>query len=64
MREQLAQLLFEHNNIAALHLADSAVLALYAVGKISGTAVDIGHTTTGMWLLAIGLWPTSSTWVY
>ena len=46
-REQLTQLMFEHNNVAGFLLCDQAVLSLYAVGKLSGCVVDIGHTKTG-----------------
>ena len=46
-REQLTQLMFEQNNVAGFFLCDQAVLSLYAVGKLSGCVVDIGHTKTG-----------------
>lgn len=46
-REQLAQLAFEVFNVSGLFVCDEPVLALYAVGKLTGTVVDIGHDKTG-----------------
>lgn len=43
MREQLVQLLFENFNVSGFYAAEQAVLSLYAVGRISGCTVDIGH---------------------
>lgn len=42
-RELLAQLMFEVFNVAGMFSQDHAVLSLYAVGKVSGSVVDIGH---------------------
>ena len=42
-RERLASLVFERFNVSGLHVADAPVLALYSVGRLSGTVVDIGH---------------------
>ena len=52
-REKLTQLMFEEFNVAGLFLADQAVLSLYAIGKLSGLVVDMGHGKTGP-LLACG----------
>ena len=46
-RERLTQLLFEHNNAASLLVCDSPVLSLFAMGKLSGCVVDLGHDKTG-----------------
>ncbi|PSS02832.1 Actin-related protein [Actinidia chinensis var. chinensis] len=43
VREQLVQLLFETFNISGFYASEQAVLSLYAVGRISGCTVDIGH---------------------
>ncbi|KAL2490184.1 Actin-related protein 7 [Abeliophyllum distichum] len=42
-REQLVQLMFERFNISGFYASDQAVLSLYAIGRISGCTVDIGH---------------------
>ncbi|KAH6810542.1 actin-related protein 7 [Perilla frutescens var. frutescens] len=42
-REQLVQLMFEKFNISGFFASEQAVLSLYAVGRISGCTVDIGH---------------------
>ena len=47
MREQLVQLLFETFNVSGFYAAEQAVLSLYAVGRISGCTVDIGHDKIG-----------------
>ena len=47
-REQLTQLAFEEFNMTGFFLCDQPVLSLYAVGKITGTVVDLGHSKTGM----------------
>ena len=39
-REQLTQILFEKFNVAGLFMAETGPLALYAMGKTSGLAVD------------------------
>lgn len=46
-REQLTQLAFEEFNMTGFFLCDQPILSLYAVGKITGTVVDIGHAKTG-----------------
>ena len=46
-RERLVQLLFEQFNVAGVYVADAAVLSLYAVGKLSGLAVDVGAGKVG-----------------
>ncbi|XP_031120119.1 actin-related protein 7 [Ipomoea triloba] len=43
IREQLVQLMFETFNISGFYASEQAVLSLYAVGRISGCTVDIGH---------------------
>lgn len=43
VREQLVQLMFETFNVSGFYAAEQAVLSLYAVGRISGCTVDIGH---------------------
>lgn len=39
----MVQLLFETFNVSGFYAAEQAVLSLYAVGRISGCTVDIGH---------------------
>jgi hypothetical protein len=46
-RERLCQLMFEVLNLAGYYAADQAVLSLYAIGRLSGTVVDIGYGKTG-----------------
>lgn len=48
-REQLVQLMFETFNISGFYASEQAVLSLYAVGRISGCTVDIGHGKIGMY---------------
>lgn len=43
LREQLVQLMFEKFNVSGFYASEQAVLSLYAVGRISGCTVDIGH---------------------
>ncbi|KAL3828413.1 hypothetical protein ACJIZ3_017215 [Penstemon smallii] len=43
VREQLVQMMFENFNISGFYASEQAVLSLYAVGRISGCTVDIGH---------------------
>ncbi|GAB4827761.1 Actin- protein 7 [Ancistrocladus abbreviatus] len=43
LREQLVQLMFETFNISGFYASEQAVLSLYAVGRISGCTVDVGH---------------------
>lgn len=51
VREQLVQLMFEKFNVSGFFASEQAVLSLYAVGRISGCCVDIGHGKMGMcWL--------------
>lgn len=52
-KEQLVQLMFETFNISGFYASEQAVLSLYAVGRISGCTVDIGHGKIGIhtWML-------------
>ncbi|KAF9599760.1 hypothetical protein IFM89_001706 [Coptis chinensis] len=43
VRERLVQLMFETFNVSGFYASEQAVLSLYAVGRISGCTVDIGH---------------------
>ncbi|XAR54482.1 hypothetical protein NMG60_11029627 [Bertholletia excelsa] len=43
VKEQLVQLMFETFNISGFYASEQAVLSLYAVGRISGCTIDIGH---------------------
>ncbi|KAJ4953726.1 hypothetical protein NE237_030558 [Protea cynaroides] len=43
VREQLVQMMFETFNVSGFYASEQAVLSLYAVGRISGCTVDIGH---------------------
>ncbi|RWR88715.1 actin-related protein 7 [Cinnamomum micranthum f. kanehirae] len=47
VRERLVQLMFETFNISGFYASEQAVLSLYAVGRISGCTVDIGHGKIG-----------------
>ena len=49
------QLLFETFNISGFYASEQAVLSLYAVGRISGCTVDIGHGKIGMQILYVEL---------
>ncbi|GBG62074.1 hypothetical protein CBR_g28550 [Chara braunii] len=42
-REKMAQVMFETFNVLGLYSVEQAILSLYAMGRISGCAVDIGH---------------------
>ncbi|CAM8963696.1 hypothetical protein QQ045_005983 [Rhodiola kirilowii] len=46
IRERLVQMMFETFNISGFYASEQAVLSLYAVGRISGCTVDIGHGKT------------------
>lgn len=48
VREQLVQMMFETFNVSGFYASEQAVLSLYAVGRISGCTVDIGHGKIGM----------------
>lgn len=37
-------MLFEIFDIDSLFLQDTSVLSLYAMGKVSGCVIDVGHT--------------------
>ncbi|KAF3682316.1 Actin-related protein 7 [Capsicum annuum] len=53
IREQLVQLMFETFNISGFYASEQAVLSLYAVGRISGCTVDVGHgkiVNADLWL--------------
>jgi len=43
IREQLVQLMFETFNVTGYYASEQAVLSIYAAGRISGCAVDVGH---------------------
>ncbi|KAK8938514.1 Actin-related protein 7 [Platanthera zijinensis] len=43
VREQLVQMMFETFNVSGFYASEQAVLSLYAVGRISGCTIDIGH---------------------
>lgn len=43
IREQLVQLMFETFNVTGYYATEQAVLSIYAAGRISGCAVDVGH---------------------
>ncbi|KAG0456239.1 hypothetical protein HPP92_024027 [Vanilla planifolia] len=43
IREQLVQMMFETFNVSGFYASEQAVLSLYAVGRISGCTVDVGH---------------------
>ncbi|GJP78840.1 hypothetical protein CLOP_g9107 [Closterium sp. NIES-67] len=45
-REQAAQILFESFSCAGFFAAEQPVLALYALGRLSGCCVDLGHGKT------------------
>jgi actin-related protein 7 len=39
--------MFEKFNVSGFYASEQAVLSLYAVGRISGCTVDIGHGKIG-----------------
>lgn len=43
IRELLVQLMFETFNVTGFYASEQAVLSLYAAGRLSGCAVDVGH---------------------
>lgn len=43
----MTQLMFETFNVSGLFVSDGAVLSLYALGKLTGCVIDIGHGKTG-----------------
>jgi actin-related protein len=43
--ERLVQLMFENMNVPGLYVADSALMAVYGCGVLSGLVIDIGHET-------------------
>lgn len=45
-REKLTQLLFEEFKVPGVFVANQAIMSMYAVGRISGVVVDIGHHTS------------------
>lgn len=53
-REQLTQLAFEEFNMNGFLLCDQPVCSLYAVGKITGTVVDLGYANTDVSVVAEG----------
>lgn len=42
-RERMVQTMFETFNVNGLYAVEQAVLSLYAVGRITGVAIDAGH---------------------
>eukprot|EP00897_Mesotaenium_endlicherianum_P000558 jgi/Mesen1/10502/ME000083S10010 len=42
-REQLTQVMFEEFNVMGLYAVEQAILNLYAIGRLTGCSVDIGH---------------------
>lgn len=64
VREQLVQLMFEKFNISGFYASEQAVLSLYAVGRISGCTVDIGHGKMGMSFLICFSCNILSNWNY
>ena len=46
-RERSAQVLFESFGAAGLAVAEQPLLCLYAVGRLSGCCIDIGHGKIG-----------------
>jgi hypothetical protein len=52
-RERLCQLMFEVFNLAGYYGADQAVLSMYALGRSSGTVIDIGHGKIGACLAPV-----------
>lgn len=42
-RERMVQTMFETFNVSGLYAMEQAVLSLYAVGRITGVAIDVGH---------------------
>lgn len=53
-REQLTQLAFEEFNMTGFFLCDQPVCSLYAVGKITGTVIDLGYAKTDVAVVAEG----------
>lgn len=53
VREQLVQMMFETFNVSGFYASEQAVLSLYAVGRISGCTVDIGHGKIGTWFRSL-----------
>lgn len=43
----MVQTMFETFNVSGLYAVEQAVLSLYAVGRITGCTVDIGHGKIG-----------------
>jgi actin-related protein len=46
-REKMVQIMFESFNVAGLYAVEQAVLSLYAMGRITGVAIDVGHGKVG-----------------
>lgn len=44
----MVQTMFETFNVSGLYAMEQAVLSLYAVGRITGVAIDVGHGKIGM----------------
>jgi hypothetical protein len=46
LRQRLVEVLFEYHDLPAVFLLRDAVAACYAVGRTTGTVVDVGHSAT------------------
>jgi actin-related protein 7 len=47
----MVQTMFETFNVSGLYAMEQAVLSLYAVGRITGVAIDVGHGKIGTFLV-------------
>ncbi|XP_069478204.1 actin-3-like [Ambystoma mexicanum] len=45
-REVMAEILFEHFNVCAMHVAHQPVLAMYSYGRTTALVVDCGHVVS------------------
>lgn len=43
----MVQTMFETFNVSGLYAMEQAVLSLYAVGRITGVSIDVGHGKIG-----------------
>lgn len=49
------QLMFETFNVSGFYASEQAVLSLYAVGRISGCTVDVGHGKIGPYYISVSI---------
>ena len=49
----MVQTMFETFNVSGLYAMEQAVLSLYAVGRITGVAIDVGHGKIGTFLFLV-----------